>query len=68
MPSWLQGFAMHQPITVLSDALRGLFHVNPTLTTADTRWALIQSAGWIIAILAVFVPLSVMQYRRSTAR
>ena len=68
MPSWLQGFAKHQPITVLSDALRGLFHVNPALTTADTRWALIQSVGWIVAILAVFVPLSVMQYRRSTAR
>lgn len=68
MPSWLQGFAKHQPITVLSDALRGLFHVNPALTTGDTRWALIQSVGWIIAILAVFVPLAVIQYRHSTAR
>ncbi len=67
MPSWLQGFAKHQPITVLSDALRGLFHVNPALTTGDTRWALIQSVGWIIAILAVFVPLAVIQYRHSTA-
>ncbi len=68
MPSWLRGFAEHNPVTVLSDALRGLFHVNPALTTGDIRWALIQSVGWIIAILAVFVPLSVMQYRRSTAR
>ena len=68
MPSWLRGFAEHNPITVLADSLRGLFHVNPALTTADTRWALIQSVGWIVAILAVFVPLSVMQYRRSTAR
>src|SRR5207237_10783450 len=62
MPSWLRGFAQHNPITVLADSLRGLFHVNPALTTADTRWALIQSVGWIVAILAVFVPLSVMQY------
>jgi ABC transporter DrrB family efflux protein len=68
MPSWLQVFAKHNPVTVLSDALRGLFHVNPALTTADTRWALIQSVAWIIAILAVFVPLSVIQYRNSTAR
>ncbi len=68
MPSWLRGFAEHNPVTVLSDALRGLFHVNPALTTGDIRWALIQSVGWIIAILVVFVPISVMQYRRSTAR
>src|SRR5207253_5479968 len=68
MPSWLQGFAKHQPITVLSDALRGLFHVNPALTTADTRWALIQSLAWIVGILLVFVPISVIRYRHTTAR
>ena len=68
MPSWLQPFAEHNPVTVLSDALRGLFHVNPALTTADTRWALIQSVVWIAAILAVFIPLSVIKYRTSTSR
>jgi ABC-2 type transport system permease protein/oleandomycin transport system permease protein len=68
MPGWLQTFARHNPISVLADALRGLFHVNPTLTTADTRWALIQSVAWIIAILIVFVPLSVIRYRHTTAR
>jgi len=68
MPSWLQPFAKHNPVTVLSDALRGLFHVNPALTTADTRWALIQSVAWIAAILVVFIPLSVIKYRSSTAR
>jgi ABC transporter DrrB family efflux protein len=68
MPSWLQAFARHNPVSVLSDALRGLFHVNPALTTADTRWALIQSVAWIVALLAVFVPLAVFRYRHSTAR
>ena len=68
MPSWLQGFAQHNPVSVLSDSLRGLFHVNPALTTADTRWALIQSAAWIAGILLVFVPLSVIRYRRTTSR
>ncbi|MEO6796600.1 MAG: ABC transporter permease [Candidatus Dormibacter sp.] len=67
MPSWLQGFAKHNPVSVVADSLRGLFHVNPDLTTADTRVALIQSALWIIGILAVFVPLSVIRYRRTTA-
>jgi ABC transporter DrrB family efflux protein len=68
MPSWLRRFAEHNPVSVLSDSLRGLFHVNPALTTADTRWALIQSAAWIVGILLVFIPLSVIRYRRTMAR
>jgi len=68
MPSWLRAFAQHNPVSVLADSLRGLFHVNPALTTADTRWALIQSAAWIVGILLVFVPLSVIRYRRTMAR
>ena len=68
MPSWLQGFARHNPVSVLADSLRGLFHVNPALTTADTRWALIQSVLWIAGILIVFVPISVWRYRTTTAR
>jgi ABC-2 type transport system permease protein/oleandomycin transport system permease protein len=68
MPVWLQTFARHNPISVLADALRGLFHVNPLMTTADTRWALIQSVAWILGILLVFVPLSVIRYRRTMSR
>src|SRR5256885_2013499 len=68
MPSWLRGFGQHNPVSVLADSLRGLFHVTPALTTADTRWALIQSAAWIVGILLVFVPLSVIRYRRTMAR
>lgn len=68
MPSWLRPLAEHNPVTDLSDALRGLFHVNPLMTTADTRSALIQSLVWVVAILAVFVPLSVLRYRTATAR
>jgi ABC-2 type transport system permease protein/oleandomycin transport system permease protein len=66
MPSWLQAFAKHNPVTVVSNSLRGLFHVDPSLTAADTRWALIQSAAWIVGILVVFVPFSVARYRRTT--
>jgi ABC-2 type transport system permease protein/oleandomycin transport system permease protein len=68
MPSWLQSFAQHNPVSVLADSLRGLFHVNPALTTGDTRWALIQSAAWIVGILLVFIPLSVIRYRNTMAR
>jgi ABC-2 type transport system permease protein/oleandomycin transport system permease protein len=66
MPDWLQAFAKHNPVTVVSNSLRGLFHVDPSLTAADTRWALIQSAAWIVGILLVFVPFSVARYRRTT--
>jgi ABC-2 type transport system permease protein/oleandomycin transport system permease protein len=66
MPSWLQPFAQHNPVSVVANSLRGLFHVDPSLTAADTRSALIQSAAWIVGILLVFVPLSVARYRRTT--
>jgi ABC-2 type transport system permease protein/oleandomycin transport system permease protein len=68
MPGWLQGFAQHNPVTVLANSLRGLFHVDPSLTVADTRWALLQSVAWILGILLVFVPLAVVRYRHTTAR
>jgi ABC transporter DrrB family efflux protein len=68
MPIWLQTFARHNPISVLADALRGLFHVNPLMTAADTRWALVQSVLWILGILLVFVPLSVIRYRTTMSR
>jgi ABC-2 type transport system permease protein/oleandomycin transport system permease protein len=68
MPDWLKPFAEHNPISVVANALRGLFKVDPTLTASDTRLAVLQSIAWILAILAVFVPLSVARYRHSTAK
>jgi ABC transporter DrrB family efflux protein len=66
MPVWLRGFAQHNPVSVLSNSLRGLFHVDPSLTAGDTRSAIIQSAAWIVGILLVFAPLAVARYRRTT--
>jgi ABC transporter DrrB family efflux protein len=66
MPGWLQGFAEHNPISVLANALRGLFQVDPTLTAADTRSQVIQSIAWTVGILLVIVPLSIARYRRTT--
>ena len=68
MPSWLRPLAEHNPISLLANALRGLFHVDPTMTVAATRSALLQSLIWIIAILAVFIPAAIYRYRRTTAR
>jgi ABC-2 type transport system permease protein/oleandomycin transport system permease protein len=66
MPVWLQGFAEHNPVSVVATSLRGLFMVDPSLTAADTQSAIIQSVAWIAAILLVFVPLSIARYRRTT--
>ncbi len=57
MPGWLQGFADINPVTVAVNTLRSLtFGQSPT---PDLWWML----AWIAAILAVFVPLAVRQYR-----
>jgi ABC transporter DrrB family efflux protein len=66
MPVWLRGFAEHNPVSLVANSLRGLFNVDPSLTAADTRSAVIQSVAWIAAILLVFVPLSIARYRRTT--
>ncbi len=59
MPGWLQGFADVNPVTVAVNTLRSLtFGQSPT---PDLWWML----AWVGAILAVFVPLAVRQYRRA---
>jgi ABC transporter DrrB family efflux protein len=60
MPSWLQAFANHQPVTATVDALRALLLGQPV---GSSGW---ESLAWSAAILAVFVPLSVTRYRRAT--
>ncbi len=73
MPGWLQVFAAHQPVTVVVNAARGLM-LGPD-TAADlerlgvfntsTTGYVLQSIAWIVAILAVFVPLAIRQFNRS---
>jgi len=66
MPSWLQGFADNQPITVLTNTARSLMLPDEVAAGLglDTGTLLLQSAGWILAILAVFAPFAVRQYRK----
>jgi ABC-2 type transport system permease protein/oleandomycin transport system permease protein len=60
MPSWLRGFATHQPVTVTVNALRGWFNGEPVGSTA---W---QALGWIAGVLVIAVPVAVTRYRRMT--
>ncbi|GMR02677.1 MAG: ABC transporter permease [Acidimicrobiia bacterium] len=59
MPGWLQVFAENQPVTKFVDALRALILGGPTATPV------FQALTWLVVILAIFIPLSVRQYRRS---
>ena len=58
MPTWLQGFATHQPVSVTASAVRGLMEGGATATWV---W---QSLAWTVVILAVAAPLAVRKYRR----
>ncbi|GMQ85072.1 MAG: ABC transporter permease [Acidimicrobiia bacterium] len=58
MPGWLQPFVTYQPISVASDAVRGLANGVPV----GDRIAL--TLAWIAVLLVVFVPMSVRLYRK----
>jgi ABC-2 type transport system permease protein len=61
MPSWIQGFARHQPVTPVTETLRGLLIGTPVGTSAWTALA------WCGGILAVSVALSGVLFQRRTA-
>ena len=60
MPSWLQGFATYQPVSVTANAVRALMLGGPTLS-----W-LLQSIAWCAGIVLVCAPLAVRLYRRAS--
>jgi ABC-2 type transport system permease protein/oleandomycin transport system permease protein len=68
MPSWLQGFANHQPVSVTASAVRALVLGNDSaqqLLGGSTATFVLQSLAWSIGILVVCAPLAVARYRRA---
>lgn len=59
MPDWLQGFAGNSPITLTVSYARALIDGTPV---GDVGWRMVV---WIIAILAVFIPVAVWRYRKA---
>jgi len=58
MPSWLQGWARHQPVSLAVNSARALFNDLPA-------WHYIwQLLIWVLGILVIFIPLAVRAYRR----
>jgi ABC transporter DrrB family efflux protein len=60
MPSWLQGFATYQPVSVTVSACRALMIGGPT-----SKWV-IQTLAWTVGLLIVLIPLAVRRYRNRT--
>jgi ABC transporter DrrB family efflux protein len=66
MPTWLQGFAEHQPVTAAANALRGLMLGEGALAPGQTVAGQVGlSLAWAAAIVTVFVPLAVRAYNRN---
>jgi len=66
MPSWLQVFAEHQPLTYMVDAVRALTlgpHAQALLGHASSYYVT-RSLVWTLAIIAVSLPIAVWKYRR----
>ena len=58
MPGWLQPFVEVNPITVATDALRGLLLGGPVLSPV------LQTLAWTAALTLMFTPLAIRQFRR----
>lgn len=67
MPGWLRFLADWNPVSVLTTASRELFG-NPGAPSADAAWPLAHPVAavllWSVALLVVFVPLSLRAYTR----
>lgn len=71
-PAALRVFAAWNPVSSLTQAVRESFGNIPPGTPPPTDWPLanpvLYSLIWVGIILVVFVPLSIRQYQRATAR
>jgi ABC transporter DrrB family efflux protein len=59
LPSWLQGFAKHQPFSVITDTMRGVLTGYPEV--GNNGWI---SAAWLVGILVIVMPLTVFLFER----
>jgi ABC-2 type transport system permease protein/oleandomycin transport system permease protein len=60
MPSWLQVFVRNQPVTFVANASR---HFALGTPDSGATWKILV---WCIVLLAIFIPLAIRQYKRST--
>jgi ABC-2 type transport system permease protein len=61
MPSWIQGFAEHQPVTPVIETIRSLLLGTPA---GSSPW---QALAWCAAILGVSIAAAALLFRRRTS-
>lgn len=59
MPSWLQAYADHQPLSDVVDAVRALVLGGPT------AGKVLVAVAWCVGLVAVFAPIAVRRYRQA---
>ena len=66
MPGWLQPVAEHQPITVMTNAVRSLALGDPSLAglSGTTAHYVTVSLLWAAGLVVVFAPLAVAKFRK----
>jgi ABC-2 type transport system permease protein len=71
LPGPLETFAAWNPVSAITQAARELFG-NTALVAPSDAWPLqhpvLYTLVWVVIILAVFVPLTNLQYRRAASR
>jgi ABC-2 type transport system permease protein len=71
-PSGLKAIANWNPVSSVTQASRQLFGNTGSSPLPDSPWSLhhpiVYTLIWIVGLLAVFVPLSVRQYKRAASR
>lgn len=60
MPSWLQKFTEHQPITVVIDTVRAL------MLGRDPGQVGVEALAWSIGLTVLFFPIALFMYRKRT--
>lgn len=64
MPDWLQGFAEHQPVSVVASAVRAL-SIGQVPGTEPTSYYVTRALLWCAAIVLVMMPLAISRYRKA---
>jgi ABC transporter DrrB family efflux protein len=67
MPDWLKGFANHQPVSVVINAVRELVLGPENAHGANVLQDSLVAIAWIVGITVVFAPLAVRAYRQKVS-
>jgi ABC transporter DrrB family efflux protein len=65
LPTWLRGFAAHQPVSLVADAVRSLMVGKFTMFPYPYQDVVVPALIWTLGILIVFAPLSVRKFRNA---